>query len=202
MFGCIEFANIRIWIIYIFKLFDRGLYFFKIVVNTAGDIAGVKAAATTVAYTANADDKIPAALTNIACGVTACAADTNNKTPAVLAGITYNALGTVIAGNSLNCRFIYVCPGKADAWLSIIVYLCLLVYSLLYGSAGSLGLLDLVNGTAYSLAPNSLVSELTNNRPNIPLFSLFWRTPIIFTNCNTLYIEFNKNILLNSIFKF
>ena len=105
-----------------------------------------------------------------------------------------------MAGNSPNYGLIYVCPDKADAWLSIIAYLYLLIYSLLYGSAGSLDLLNLVNSAVYSLAPDSLILKSASNRLNIPLFSLFWRTPATLTDCNILYIKFNKNTLLNIIF--
>ena len=71
-----------------------------------------------------------------------------------------------MAGNGPNCGLVYICPGKADAWLSIITYLCLLVCSLLYGFTGGLSSLDLINNAVCGLAPDSLALRLANNRPN------------------------------------
>ena len=82
----------RIQIIYIFKPFDQGLYPPEIVINAAGDIADTKAAVT----------------------VAACTAGVGDKTPAVLAGIVYNALGAVMAGSGPNYRLVYIYSGKAD----------------------------------------------------------------------------------------
>ena len=78
-----------------------------------------------------------------------------------------------MAGSGPNCRLIYICPGRANAWLDIIIYLYLLVFSLLCGFVNNLGLLDLVNGIVYSLAPNSLIFKLADSGPDISLFLLF-----------------------------
>ena len=106
-----------------------------------------------------------------------------------------------MAENGSNYRFIYIYSGRVNVWLSIVARLYLLVCSLLYSSTGDLGLLDLVNGAIYSLAPDSLILELAGGRPDKPPFLLFWRIFVAFINYNTLYIGFGKNILINTIFE-
>ena len=78
-----------------------------------------------------------------------------------------------MAGNGPNYRLVYVYLDKTDVWLGIIARLCLLVYSLLYNSAGNLGSLDLINSIIYGLAPDSLALKSAGGGPNIFLFPLF-----------------------------
>ena len=167
--------------------------------KTPAILAGI--AYNTTAYAAGINNKTPAALAGIINNTAACAAGANNKISAVLANIAYNTLGVIMAGNGPNYKFIYVCPDKTDVWLSIIVYLHLLVYNLLYSFVGGLDLLNLINSIAYGLAPDSLVLGLINSRSNTLLFLLFWRIFAISINYNALYIGSNQNILLNIIFE-
>ena len=78
-----------------------------------------------------------------------------------------------MAGSGLNYGLAYICPDRTNTWLGIIACLRLLIYNLLYSSAGNLYLLDLINSVTCGLAPDNLALKLANNRPNIPPFSPF-----------------------------
>ena len=81
-----------VWVVYIFKPLDQGLYFLKIVVNAAGDITGVEAVTTVTACVTGIDNEIFAALAGIINNTAACAAGINDKTPAILTGIACDVI--------------------------------------------------------------------------------------------------------------